>query len=84
MFKHIQKGNAIKSIIFLAVIFYLGKVFDPYNQGQLSVVLIYFIGILSISGIILLSIVGIVLLTLLRIISGYWTYSEPFFHTATS
>ena len=49
MFKHIQKGNAIKSIIFLAVIFYLGKVFDPYNQGQLSVVLIYFIGILSIT-----------------------------------
>ena len=49
MFKHIQKGNAIKSLIFLAFIFYLGKVFDPYNQGQLSVVLIYFIGILSIT-----------------------------------
>lgn len=49
MFKHIQTGNALKSIIFFAIIFYLGKVFDPYNQGQLSVVLMYFIGILSIT-----------------------------------
>ena len=49
MFKHIQKGNAIKSLIFFAFIFYLGKVFDPYNQGQLSVVLIYFVGVLSIT-----------------------------------
>lgn len=49
MFKRIQAGNALKSIIFFAVIFYLGKVFDPYNQGQLSVVLMYFIGILSIT-----------------------------------
>ena len=49
MFKQIQTGNAIKSIIFFAIIFYLGKVFDPYNQGQLSVVLIYFVGILSIT-----------------------------------
>ncbi len=31
------------------MLFYLGKVFDPYNQGQLSVVLMYFIGILSIT-----------------------------------
>jgi len=28
---------------------YLGKVFDPYNQGQLSVVLMLFIGVLSIT-----------------------------------
>jgi len=49
VFKHIQTGNALKSIIFFAIIFYLGKVFDPYNQGQLSVVLMYFIGILSIT-----------------------------------
>ncbi len=49
MFKHTQKGNAIKSLIFFAIIFYFGKIFDPYNQGQLSVVLIYFIGILSIT-----------------------------------
>jgi branched-chain amino acid transport system permease protein len=47
--KHIQKGNLIKSLIFFAIIFYFGKIFDPYNQGQLSVVLIYFIGILSIT-----------------------------------
>jgi branched-chain amino acid transport system permease protein len=49
VFKHIQTGNALKSIIFFAIIFYLGKIFDPYNQGQLSVVLMYFIGILSIT-----------------------------------
>jgi len=45
----IQTGNALKSIIFFGVIFYLGKIFDPYNQGQLSVVLMFFIGILSIT-----------------------------------
>ena len=49
MFKRIQTGNALKSILFFLVIFYLGKVFDPYNQGQLSVVLMLFIGILSIT-----------------------------------
>ena len=49
MFKRIQTGNALKSILFFWVIFYLGKVFDPYNQGQLSVVLMMFIGILSIT-----------------------------------
>jgi len=47
--KHIQKGNLVKSLIFFVIIFYLGKVFDPYNQGQLSVVLIYFTAILSIT-----------------------------------
>jgi len=49
VFKHLQTGNALKSIIFFAIIFYLGKIFDPYNQGQLSVVLMYFVGILSIT-----------------------------------
>jgi branched-chain amino acid transport system permease protein len=49
VFKHIQTGNALKSIIFFTIIFYLGKIFDPYNQGQLSVVLMYFVGILSIT-----------------------------------
>lgn len=49
MFKQIQQGNLIKTAIFFWVLFYLGKVFDPYNQGQLSVVLMYFIGILSIT-----------------------------------
>ena len=49
MFKHLQTGNALKSIIFFMIIFYLGKILDPYNQGQLSVVLMYFVGILSIT-----------------------------------
>ena len=49
MFKRLQIGNALKAILFFWVIFYLGKVFDAYNQGQLSVVLMYFIGILSIT-----------------------------------
>lgn len=49
MFKRFQTGNVLKSIIFFWAIFFLGKVFDPYNQGQLSVVLMYFIGILSIT-----------------------------------
>ena len=49
MFKHIQTGNALKSVIFFTIIFYLGKILDPYNQGQLSVVLMYFVGILSIT-----------------------------------
>ncbi len=39
----------LKSLVFFWFIFFLGKVFDPYNQGQLSVVLMYFIGILSIT-----------------------------------
>jgi len=49
VFKRIQTGNIFKSILFFWVIFFLGKVFDPYNQGQLSVVLMFFIGILSIT-----------------------------------
>jgi branched-chain amino acid transport system permease protein len=49
VFKHIQTDNALKSVIFFTIIFYLGKILDPYNQGQLSVVLMYFIGILSIT-----------------------------------
>jgi len=49
VFKRIQTGNIFKSILFFWVILFLGKVFDPYNQGQLSVVLMFFIGILSIT-----------------------------------
>jgi len=49
VFKRLQTGNALKAILFFWVIFCLGKVFDAYNQGQLSVVLMYFIGILSIT-----------------------------------
>jgi len=49
VFKHLQTGNALKTVIFFTIIFYLGKILDPYNQGQLSVVLMYFVGILSIT-----------------------------------
>jgi branched-chain amino acid transport system permease protein len=49
VFKNFQRLNLIKSLLFFLVIFYAGKIFDPYNQGQLSVVLMYFIGILSIT-----------------------------------
>jgi len=49
VFKHFQIGNLLKSLIFFSIIFYLGNIFGPYNQGQLSVVLMYFIGILSIT-----------------------------------
>jgi branched-chain amino acid transport system permease protein len=49
VFKRLQTGNSLKAIFFFWVMFYLGKVFDAYNQGQLSVVLMYFIGILSIT-----------------------------------
>ena len=49
VFKRLQTGNALKAIFFFWAMFYLGKVFDAYNQGQLSVVLMYFIGILSIT-----------------------------------
>jgi len=49
VFKHLQTGNALKTVIFFTIIFYLGTILDPYNQGQLSVVLMYFVGILSIT-----------------------------------
>ena len=49
MFKKIQLGNLLKSLLFFWALFYLGKIFDPYNQGQLAVALMLFIGILSIT-----------------------------------
>jgi len=49
VYKLIQASNLLKSVLFFWVIFYLGSVLDPYNQGQLSVVLMFFIGILSIT-----------------------------------
>ncbi len=47
--KSIALNSLLKTVLFLLVIFFLGKIFDPYNQGQLSVVLILFIGVLSIT-----------------------------------
>lgn len=43
------RRNLLLTVIFLLVIFSLGKFFDPYNQGQLAVVLMLFIGVLSIT-----------------------------------
>jgi branched-chain amino acid transport system permease protein len=42
------RKNLIISILFAAVVFFLSIKFDPYNQGQLAVALMIFIGVLSI------------------------------------
>jgi rod shape determining protein RodA len=42
------RTNLIISILFAAVVFFLSIKFDPYNQGQLAVALMVFIGVLSI------------------------------------
>ena len=41
--------NLFKALLFTAGIFFIGKIFDPYNQSQMTVVLIYFIAVLSIT-----------------------------------
>ena len=50
MFKHKSYGrsNLIKAIIFGVAILELGNIFDKYNQSQLTLTLMLFIGILSI------------------------------------
>jgi branched-chain amino acid transport system permease protein len=47
--KSLARVNLIKALLFAVTIFFLGKIFDEYNQGQLSVVLMLFIGVLSIT-----------------------------------
>lgn len=42
------RKNLIISILFAAIVFFLSIKFDPYNQGQLAVALMIFIGVLSI------------------------------------
>jgi branched-chain amino acid transport system permease protein len=42
------RKNLVISILFTALVFFLSIKLDPYNQGQLSVALMFFIGILSI------------------------------------
>ena len=42
------RKNLLISIVFAALIFFLSIKLDPYNQGQLAVALMMFIGILSI------------------------------------
>ncbi|CAB4342997.1 MAG: branched-chain amino acid ABC transporter permease [Actinobacteria bacterium] len=43
------RKSLIRTLIFVIVILFLGSRFDAYNQGQLSVVLILFIGVLSVT-----------------------------------
>ena len=45
----IARKSFIRTIIFIAAILLFGSSFDAYNQAQLSVVLILFIGVLSVT-----------------------------------
>lgn len=49
MFNHIGLRNGVKTLIFGLLILVLGNIFGAYNQSQLTVALIYFVGILSIT-----------------------------------
>jgi branched-chain amino acid transport system permease protein len=49
VFNHIGFKNALKTLIFGLLIMVLGNIFGAYNQSQLTVALIYFVGILSIT-----------------------------------
>jgi branched-chain amino acid transport system permease protein len=45
----IARKSLIRTLLFTFVILWLGSTFDAYNQGQLAVVLILFIGVLSVT-----------------------------------
>lgn len=45
----IARRSLIRTLLFVVAILLLGSTFDPYNQGQLAVVLILFIGVLSVT-----------------------------------
>ena len=47
--KSIARKSLIRTVIFSALILLIGLQFDAYNQAQLSVVLILFIGVLSVT-----------------------------------
>lgn len=47
--KSIARASLIRTLIFAALILLVGAQFDAYNQAQLAVVLILFIGVLSIT-----------------------------------
>jgi len=47
--KSIARTSLIRTLIFTALILLIGAQFDAYNQAQLAVVLILFIGVLSIT-----------------------------------
>jgi len=49
VFNHIGLRNGVKTLIFGLLILVLGNIFGAYNQSQLTVALIYFVGILSIT-----------------------------------
>jgi branched-chain amino acid transport system permease protein len=45
----IFRKSLTRTIIFAALILFAASTFEPYNQSQLSLVLIYFIGVLSVT-----------------------------------
>ena len=45
----IIRRSLIRTLVFVTLILVVGSTFEPYNQAQLAVVLIYFIGVLSIT-----------------------------------
>jgi branched-chain amino acid transport system permease protein len=45
----IARRSLIRTLLFVVAILLLGSTFDAYNQGQLAVVLILFIGVLSVT-----------------------------------
>jgi branched-chain amino acid transport system permease protein len=47
--KSIARTSLIRTLVFIALILLVGAQFDAYNQAQLAVVLILFIGVLSVT-----------------------------------
>jgi len=47
--KSIARKSLIRTLIFTLAILWIGSTFEPYNQAQLAVVLILFIGVLSVT-----------------------------------
>jgi branched-chain amino acid transport system permease protein len=47
--KSIARKSLIRTLIFTLAILWVGSTFEPYNQAQLAVVLILFIGVLSVT-----------------------------------
>ena len=45
----IIRRSLIRTLLFVTLILVVGSTFEPYNQAQLAVVLIYFIGVLSVT-----------------------------------
>ncbi len=45
----IARRSLIRTLLFVVAVLWIGSTFDAYNQGQLAVVLILFIGVLSVT-----------------------------------